>query len=62
MRLSPPSFVIFLISFLVALLIVLTKYFGINVPFFTDLVSGKKFEFLLFAYVLLFAGVVFRGL
>jgi len=62
MRLSPPSFVIFLISFILAGLVILAKYFGITVPVLSDITAGKSFEVLLLAYILLFVGVVVRGL
>jgi hypothetical protein len=32
------------------------------VPVVTDLIAGRSFEFLLGAYVLLWAGTVFRGM
>ena len=62
MRLSPPSFIIFLLSLILAALVILAKYFGITVPVLSDIIAGKNFEVLLVAYVLLFLGVVIRGL
>ena len=62
MRLSPPSFIVFLISFILALLVILAKYAGITVPVLSDIIAGKNFEVLLVAYVLLFLGVVVRGI
>ena len=62
MRLSPPSFIIFLLSLILAALVILGTYFGIKVPVLSDITSGKGFEVLLVAYLLLFFGVVVRGL
>ncbi len=62
MRLSPPSFIIFLLSLILAALVILGKYFGISVPILSDIASGKYFEVLLVAYLLLFFGVIIRGL
>lgn len=60
MRLSAPSFVIFILSLILAALVILSRYFGVDVPVLTDIVSGKHFEVLLVAYVLLFLGVIIR--
>ena len=62
MRLSPPSFIIFLLSLILAALVILAKYFGITVPVLSEITAGKGFEVLLVAYLLLFFGVVIRGL
>ena len=62
MRLSPPSFIVFLLSLILAALVILATYFGITVPVLSDLAAGKGFEVLLVAYLLLFFGVVIRGL
>ena len=62
MRLSPPSFAIFLISVIMVALVIATKYFGVDVPVLTQIVKKSMFEVLLVAYALLFVGVVFRRL
>lgn len=62
MRLSPPSFIIFLLSIILAGLVIAGKYFGVSVPILSDIASGKNFEVLLVAYLLLFFGVVIRGM
>lgn len=62
MNLTPPSFAVFLISFILVALVVAAKYFGINVPVLSPIVNKSMFEVLLVAYGLLFAGVVFRRL
>lgn len=62
MRLTPPSFIIFLLSFIMAGLVILGRYFGVDIPVLTDIVSGNQFEVLLVAYALLFFGVIIRGL
>lgn len=62
MRLSAPSFIIFLLSFILAAVVILAQYFGVSIPLFSDIAAGKHFEVLLLAYLLLFFGVVIRGL
>ena len=62
MRLSAPSLAIFLISVIMAGLVIATKYFGVDVPVLTQIVRSNNFEVLLVAYALLLAGVVFRRL
>jgi hypothetical protein len=62
MRLTPPSFAIFLISVIMVALVIATKYFGVDVPVLTQIVKKSFFEVLLVAYGLLFIGVVFRRL
>ncbi|GJM02803.1 MAG: hypothetical protein DHS20C08_13040 [Rhodomicrobium sp.] len=62
MRLTPPSFIIFLLSFIMAGLVVAAKYFGVDIPVLTDIVRGNYFEVLLVSYLLLFFGVIIRGL
>ena len=58
MRLTPPSMVVFLISFILAVAVVATKYFGVTVP----VVQGNLFGALLFSYVLLVLGTLVRGM
>ena len=62
MRLTPPSFANFIISIIMAALVIATKYFGVDVPVLTQIVKKSMFEVLLVAYALLFTGVVFRRL
>lgn len=62
MRLSPPSFIIFLLSFILVVLVILAKYTTVTIPVLSDIVSKSNFEVLLVAYVLLFLGVIVRGL
>lgn len=59
MRPSAPSFVTFIISFILAALVIAT-YAGFKMPVVTKAIDGNLFEFLLVAYVLLLAGVIFR--
>jgi hypothetical protein len=60
MKLSTPSFAIFAISSLLVILIILAKYFGVDVPILTPVVEGHPFEITLIAWALLFAGVTFN--
>ena len=60
MNLTPPSFPVFLISFIMVALVVAEKYLGIDIPVVTQIVKKSMFEVLLVAYGLLFIGVVFR--
>ena len=57
MNLSPPSQVTFLLSVGLAVLALLMRYAGVAVP----VVSGNSFETMLVAFLLLLAGVLFRG-
>ncbi len=57
MTLSAPSQVTFLLSGLLAILALLVRYADVAVP----VVSGNSFETLLVAFLLLLAGVMFRG-
>jgi hypothetical protein len=43
-------------------LVVAAKYFGVDIPVLTDIVRGNYFEVLLVSYLLLFFGVIIRGL
>ncbi|MEC9367729.1 MAG: hypothetical protein VX871_03460 [Pseudomonadota bacterium] len=58
MNLSAPTIPVFLISLILAVLVVAVKYFGVAIPW----VSGHTFEALLIAYAVLLAGNMFRGL
>lgn len=62
MNLTPPSFPIFLISAVLVALVIAAKYFGVNIPVLSPIVTKSMFEVLLVAYGLLFIGVVFRRL
>jgi hypothetical protein len=57
MNLTPPSQVTFILSVLLAILALLVKYAGVAIP----VVSGHSFETMVAAFVLLLAGVLFRG-
>ena len=58
MRLSAPTLVVFLISVIIAALVVAVKYFGMTIPY----VGNNTFEALLITYVLLLIGNLFPGL
>lgn len=62
MKLTPPSFPMFFLSVVMAALVVAAKYFGVNVPVLSPIVTKSMFEVLLVAYGLLLIGVVFRRL
>ena len=56
--LTPPSYVIFIISVVLALIAALMAYGGVRIS-----IGGlTAFNYMTIAYVLLFIGVVFRGL
>ena len=57
MSLTPPTQVTFILSVLLAVLALLVKYAHVSIP----VVSGNSFETMLAAFVLLLAGVLFRG-
>jgi hypothetical protein len=57
-ELTPPSFVVFIISVILALAAVLVHYGHVSVP----LVSASHvFDVLVVAYVVMLAGVLFKG-
>jgi hypothetical protein len=60
MRLSAPSRLIFLLSVILVALVILSKYFGVEIPVLTTIVARSPFEILLVAWALLFLGVTFR--
>jgi len=57
MSLSAPSLATFLFAVLLAVLSLLVRYADVAVP----VVSGNSFETMLVAFLLLLAGVLFRG-
>lgn len=59
MRLSAPSFAVFLISTLLIGLIIGAKYFDMDLPIVTTIAQVHTFEVTLAAWFLLFMGVAF---
>lgn len=60
--LSSPTFAIWLISTILAVVVILMKYTGTSIPVISPIVAGNSFEVLLIAYILLWLGTVFNGL
>jgi hypothetical protein len=60
MKLSTPSFGIYLTSTVLVALIILARYFSIDVPILTPIVAGHPFEVTLVAWAILFSGVSFN--
>jgi hypothetical protein len=60
--LSAPSFLIWLISTLLAALVLVMIYGGVSVPVVSPIVAGHTFETLLIAYVLLWLGTIVSGM
>ncbi len=60
MKLSSPSFGIYLVSVILVLVIILTKYTRLDVPLLSEIVRGKDFPVMLLAYLLLWIGVTFN--
>jgi hypothetical protein len=60
MNLKAPSIAVYIISSILIVLIVMSKYFGIKVPVLSVIVAGHPFEVTLVAWALLFAGVTFK--
>jgi len=56
--LTPPSFIVFAISIILAVLALLAAYARVRIPW----ISGHALDTLAIAYLLLAAGVVFRRL
>ena len=59
---SRPTFIIWLISTIIAAVVILMNYAGVNVPVLSELIVGRSFEALLIAYILLWLGTVVTGL
>lgn len=59
---SRPTFIIWLISTIIAAVVILMNYAGVSVPVLSDLIAGRSFEALLLAYILLWLGTVVTGL
>jgi hypothetical protein len=60
--LSRPTFLIWFISTVLAVIVVLTTYGGVVIPAVSPAIAGHTFEVLLLAYVLLWLGTVVTGL
>lgn len=60
--LSRPTYAIWLISTILAVVVLLMRYTGIDIPVISQNLAGRTFEVLLAAYVLLWLGTVVAGL
>lgn len=60
--LSRPTFVVWLISTILAVAVIGVKYAGIDIPVVSDIAGKATFEVLLLSYLLLWAGTVFKGI
>ena len=58
-ELTPPSFVIFIISVILALLAVLVHYAHVSIPVIG---ASRVFDVMTVAYVVLLIGVLFKGI
>ena len=58
-ELTPPSFVIFIISVILALVAVLMHYAHVSIPLVG---ASHVFDVLMAAYVVMLIGVLFRGI
>jgi|ERR1700730_13290112 len=58
-HLTPPTFPIFILSLVLAVVALLVHYVGLKIPIIT---AANVFDVLAIAYVVLLAGVLFRGL
>jgi hypothetical protein len=58
-ELTPPSFVVFIISLILALAAVLVHYGHVSVPLIT---AAHVFDVLVVAYVVMLVGVLFKGI
>jgi hypothetical protein len=57
--LTPPTFVVFLISLALAVVAMLVHYAHVSIPIIS---ASRVFDVLAIAYVVLTAGVLFRGI
>ena len=60
--LSRPTFAVWLISTILAVVVILMNYAGVSIPVISPIVAGHSFEVLLIAFVLLWLGTVFNGM
>ena len=60
MKLSAPSFGMFAASTILVAVILLSRYFAIDIPILTPIVAQNPFEMTLIAWSLLFAAVSFN--
>ena len=60
MKLSTPSVSVFLISTALVLVVVLVKYFNIQIPVLWIIARNNPFELTLVAWAILFAGIAFK--
>ncbi len=60
--LSRPTYVVWLLSTVLAVAVIALKYAGIQIPLLSDLAGKAMFEVLLLSYILLWAGTVFKGI
>ena len=60
--LSAPTFLIWVISTVIAAVVIVMVYGGVTVPVISPIVTGHTFEALLIAYVLLWLGTIVSGL
>jgi len=60
MALKAPGILIFLLSVILALAVLFTKFFGATVPFLSG--EATQFYVMLAAYVILVLGCIMRGL
>ncbi|MDX2265882.1 MAG: hypothetical protein NW215_13050 [Hyphomicrobiales bacterium] len=60
MKLSAPSFGIYLVSVILVALVVLSRHFGVEVPILTKIVRPHPYEVTLVAWALLFIGASFN--
>ena len=58
-HLTPPTMIVFFISLVLALVALLAHYAGVRIPLIP---AGRVFDVLAVAYVVLLAGVLFRGI
>ncbi len=60
MKLSAPSFGMFAVSTVLIALIILSRYFAVDVPILTPIVEAHPFEVTLVAWSVMFAAVSFN--
>jgi hypothetical protein len=59
MKVSAPSFGIFLVSVLIVVVVLLSNYTSIQIPVLSPIFKGKEYYAVLLAWILLFIGVAF---
>lgn len=60
MKLSSPSLGIYLVSLILVLVVLVTRYTNLDIPLLSTIVANKWYEVMLLAWIILWIGVTFN--